>query len=69
MGKLCGLNVRFTLPFQPIDATFYSLTIERRMLTMKQRPRIYYTECQKAEVAKAIDANQVDAEILWASWC
>ncbi len=33
---------------QPIDATFYSLAIERGMLKMKQRPRIYYSEAQKA---------------------
>ena len=33
---------------QPIDATFYSLAIERGMLKMKQRPRIYYSYAQKA---------------------
>jgi IS30 family transposase len=32
---------------QPVNATFYSLTIERGMLNMKQRPRIYYTEADR----------------------
>jgi len=42
-------NGRFWLRPQPVNATFYSLTIEREgMLKIKQRPRIYYSEVQKA---------------------
>ena len=41
------MNVRSRLRIQPTDATFYSLVMEGGV-QMKQRPRIYYTEAQKA---------------------
>jgi hypothetical protein len=36
------------LRLQPVNATFYSLTIERRMLEMTQRAGIYFSEADKA---------------------
>ena len=44
VATLNELNDPFELRLQPVNATFYSLTIERGMLEMKQRPRIYFSE-------------------------
>ena len=51
--RLCGkdfgeLNDGSGLRIQRVDATPNLLTIERRMLNMKQRTRIFYSDTQKA---------------------